>query len=89
MIDEAIHDLVFHPAITIKADGTNQVPVAPIGPTSGFIMEPTWSPDATQLAFTRHVPGTLHDVYRFNADGTGVIQLTSNVVYDQQAAWAR
>jgi Tol biopolymer transport system component len=74
---------------TVKADGSAKVAVVSFDAVSGFITEPSWSPDATQLAFTRHVPGTLPDIYRVNVDGTSLVPLTSNIVYDQDPAWAR
>ena len=38
---------------------------------------PSWSPDGTQLVFHREVSG-LEQLFRINADGTGMTQLTSS-----------
>ena len=49
--------------------------------------DPSWSPDATRLAFTR-TAGRNQDVYSVRADGTGLVRLTSAAAPDQEAAWS-
>jgi Tol biopolymer transport system component len=51
--------------------------------------EPTWSADATKIAFTSDRDGNL-EVYSMNADGSGQTRLTSNTypVFDGQPSWS-
>jgi Tol biopolymer transport system component len=56
----------------IDADGTNPQQLT----TTGTDYDPTWSPDGTQIAFTRQGEGTQSDVYVMDADGTNLRQLT-------------
>ncbi len=55
---------------------------------NGFMSEPTWSPNAQQIAFVRHV-GMRDDVYTVNIDGTHLTQLTnSSPGFSDQPAWS-
>jgi Tol biopolymer transport system component len=49
----------------------------PVQRTTALDGQPDWSPDATKLVFGRGRPNALaQDVWRVNADGTGLKQLT-------------
>jgi Tol biopolymer transport system component len=61
---------------TIKPNGTGLAAVKTFA--SGLALEPTWSPDGTRIAFTLYAPGKAADIYRVNADGTGLVQLTTD-----------
>jgi TolB protein len=66
----------------------------------GYAMQPTWSPDGSKIAFagflnyppmtpvqtTRQI-GT-SEIFVVNADGTGLVRLTSNNVNDEGPAWS-
>ncbi len=61
---------------TINADGSGLTRIThdPTVDDSG----PVWSPDATQIVFTRESPRTGNGViYRIDADGTGMTKLTT------------
>jgi Tol biopolymer transport system component len=53
-----------------------------------FQIEPTWSPDASQIAFSSRRSGTF-DLYVMNADGTGTRRLTSGKQNDSHPTWSR
>jgi hypothetical protein len=60
-----------------NADGTGATPI----PSAGdFIRSPAWSPDQTQLVYGKlgdcHPSfGCVQELYRINADGTGVVEI--------------
>jgi Tol biopolymer transport system component len=72
---------------TIKSNGAGLTPVRLF--VGSLATEPVWSPDGTQIAFTRYMPATAADIYRMNADGTGLIQLTTDPRDDVSPAWSR
>jgi len=47
---------------------------------------PRWSPDGSQLAFTRIV-GNVSQIYRMNADGSGITKLSVSTRSDSWPAW--
>src|SRR3954452_1993496 len=55
---------------TIGPDGSG-----PINLGTGF--GPTWSPEGSQIAFIRSNGNGGYNIYKMNADGSGVTQLTS------------
>jgi Tol biopolymer transport system component len=55
---------------------------------AGFgISTPSWSPDGTQIAFTSDRDGGDLDIFIMDADGSGVIQLTSSSADDYDPFW--
>ena len=52
-----------------------------------FQVEPAWSPDASQIAFSSARSGTL-DLFVMNADGTGTRRLTSGKQDDSHPTWS-
>jgi len=66
-------------------DGSSaQVVYADAGPESGAV----WSPDGSQIAFTRYTLATSLDVWVVNADGSGATQLTSSAAAEGQPTWS-
>jgi Tol biopolymer transport system component len=53
-----------------------------------FQIEPAWSPDASQIAFSSRRSGTF-DLYVMNTDGTGTRRLTSGKQNDSHPTWSR
>lgn len=79
----------------VNADGSGNVQVTP---SSTYGYHPSWSPDGTQLLFSRLYDwsmclffGTCHtDLFRTNADGSGLVQITPADASDQYfASWSR
>jgi TolB protein len=99
--DEARPDLAFvstrdgdYAIFEMNADGGAQhrlTPRAGNGSSSParlfFQIEPAWSPDALQIAFSSRRSGTL-DLYVMNADGTGTRRLTSGKQNDSHPTWS-
>jgi Tol biopolymer transport system component len=56
-------------------DGSNATNLTPL---PGSLQTPRWSPDGRQIAFSVNLllPGVGRDLYRVNADGTAVTQIT-------------
>jgi Tol biopolymer transport system component len=50
-------------------------------------MDPTWSPDDKQLAFSSHRDG-IFQIYAMNADGSNIRRLTKSKSEDSNPAWA-
>ena len=64
---------------TIDPDGSNDVLVYP---SSSGIRGPVWSPDGSKLAVSRN-----SQIWTMNADGTGAIQLTTNIGNNREPDW--
>lgn len=52
-----------------------------------FQVDPAWSPDGTEIAFSSRRSGK-HALYVMNADGTGTRQLTSTKADDMHPTWS-
>ena len=61
---------------TMNADGTNQLGPLTAGTASNSFVG-DWSPDATQIVFQTSRDGNF-EVYKMNADGSDVVNLTNN-----------
>jgi TolB protein len=48
---------------------------------------PRWSPDGSAITYQRVVGGTLIQLFRMQADGSGAVTLTTQPVSEGQAAW--
>jgi uncharacterized repeat protein (TIGR01451 family) len=70
---------------TMQPDGTGQAPLTS-GPTND--VDPAYSPDGTQIAFSRQVTSTNFDLYVVNADGTGLKQVTTSTRSERYPAWS-
>lgn len=70
----------------MNADGTNQTRLTY---SPEYVIEPTWSPDGTKLAFTTFVGGSSADISVINADGTGQTNLQNSPnSFDKGPAWS-
>ena len=50
-------------------------------------MQPAWSPDGGKIAFVSTRDGN-PEIYVMNADGTGVVNLSTNAASDLGPAWS-
>jgi TolB protein len=57
----------------MNADGSNQRPL--LNDPNGYDMEPSFSPDGSQIVFTRFNAAFQGAIYRIQADGTGLTAL--------------
>ena len=81
----------------MRADGTNGRPLTVCPTALGFPggctdMRPAWSPDGTQIAFTRALPergsdGFMGDIFVIDADGGEARRVTSGPGLDCCPAW--
>jgi Tol biopolymer transport system component len=73
----------------MNGDGTNVVPIID---APSFQFGPSWSPDGTQIALVRQVPGIVmgfqFDIFVVNTDGTGEVNITSSDFDELHPAWA-
>ena len=57
--------------------------------TTGDDHAPTWSPDGSQIAFSRGAEDSAEqDIFVVNADGSGLIQLTTDPAADSHPSWS-
>ena len=59
--------------LPLRSGGTARA----LGPIAGRVRSPSWSPDGRWLAFESD-SASFRDIYRVQADGTGLLRLTSN-----------
>jgi Tol biopolymer transport system component len=60
-----------------------------IFPTTGSVYDFVWSPHGDQIAFTDYggAPDFNEDVYKINADGSGLLNLSRSPSYDARPSW--
>lgn len=71
----------------MNADGTNisQLTFTPAGIVNS---QPAWSPDGTQIAFTRFTGSQNFEIFVINTDGSGETNLTNHPAEDGQPDWS-
>jgi Tol biopolymer transport system component len=78
----------------VNADGSN---LHQLTKTGGVTLDPKWSPDGKQVVFSGYTAGAfdikstsrlLSEVFRINADGSDLTDLTNNTGLDAQPAWS-
>lgn len=67
---------------TMNADGTGSQRVTS---TKEHDVQPTWSPDESQIAFARGAPG---QIFVMDTDGSGVHKLTDDAAEEAEPAWS-
>ena len=68
----------------IGTDGTSLMRI-----TTGDDHAPTWSPDGSQIAFSRGAEDSAEqDIFVVNADGSGLTQLTTDPAADSHPSWS-
>jgi TolB protein len=60
---------------TVNPDGSDQIQLTTLPPTSNGVWWPAYSPDGRQITFSPDMTGNL-ELYVINADGNGLRQLT-------------
>jgi Tol biopolymer transport system component len=91
--DSSYLDEVWGEIYAIDPDGTGRVRLTA---SEGIDIEPAWSPDGRQVAFTSARAGSDPtcqstcnlDVYVMNADGSRVQRLTDDPARDREPAWS-
>ena len=53
-----------------------------------IVPDPDWAPDGTRIIFTCEVESGNADICRINADGTGLVRLTSEPTPEYEPAWS-
>jgi TolB protein len=73
----------------MNPDGSNQINVTN-STDSEFLAH--WSPDGSQLAFVREVPGqvisTQFDIFTMSVDGTNQVNITNSDTDELEPAWS-
>ncbi len=73
----------------INADGQGERPIisTPV-PSLRAASQPTWSPDATKIAFRCEMENGWTDICTIGSDGTGFVRLTADSSTDKGPAWS-
>lgn len=78
---------------TVATDGSALRPVGASG-ARPYSYEPAWSPDGERLAFSgfvessRTLAETSRELFVVSADGSKLVRLTTNTVYDKSPSWS-
>jgi hypothetical protein len=80
----SIRDLpaIHHMSVT----GSGQTRVS--ADTHSFAFHPSWSPDATRIAFTSYIGANNFDVFAMDAGGGDEVNLTDDPAHDGNPAWS-
>jgi hypothetical protein len=75
----------------IDIDGSNQ---RAVGPDGGYVYLAFWSPDGTHILIRHQYPLSDQpfddkvDLFLTDRDGTNLVQITDNAVYEQDFRWS-
>jgi hypothetical protein len=69
----------------INLDGSPAVQVKI--PGGSLASDPAWSPDGLRIAFQCMIATSNFDICAINRDGTGLVRLTSDAIYEGNPAW--
>ena len=58
------------------------------GPDVGPANDPVYSPDSSQILFTREIPGAKGDIWLVNRDGSDPRRLTTNPALEMDPTWS-
>ena len=77
-----------HAIWVVNVDGTGLKNLTTALPAGVSVPEhPAWSPDGRRIAFIARRNGQ-HKVYTMNADGSNVVQVTTDAGFDQNPTWS-
>lgn len=73
--------------MTVDSSGRKQT-IVPMGPTTGFNLDPTWSPTSRELAFSSDRTGNF-DIFRISTSGEGntPTQITKTAISERFPSW--
>ena len=66
----------------VNRDGSEITPL----PTQGYASTPHWSPNGTMIAFSCN-KGSDNDIFIMKIDGSDIVQITNNLVNDENPVW--
>jgi Tol biopolymer transport system component len=71
----------------VEADGSGRTQLTTQAEGSAD-RSPVWSPDGTRIAFVSDRDDGFPEIYVVNADGTGLVRLSTNTVVDGNPSWS-
>ena len=88
--DRGHEDTFLEEIYTMNPDGTQVTQVTDNVPSSGLSSNPSWSPDATKIAFEYFDVGVNQQIRTINVDGTGQTLVTTNgpTGYARDPSWS-
>jgi Tol biopolymer transport system component len=70
----------------VNKDGTNLHQVPNTGPFASIFQVPCWTPDGNTILFTSGFDNE-HDLYLIHTDGSNVIRLENNILWEENAVF--